>query len=676
MVEEKKNDLFGMAKGFDFSSNLKGKFKTDWVEESVIFEKKAGKQPALPTSSTYLGSNFTFKKAKFFLGFILFIFLIITGRIFYLQVIKGSIYETMALNNRQRIIPIPAERGLIFDRNGLSLVKNIPNFYLAIIPQDLPRTKQERAAVVNRLAELTNQSVADIGKILEEYKDYSYESVVIKENLDYNTALLIQIEAPNLPGIEIQSGSRRLYLSNNSEIDNNSSSTMPFSLAHVLGYEGKLNKEELQNLYQKGYVPADNIGKTGVEKTYEQTLRGIYGQRRIEVDAQNKEHNVLAENAPIPGNHLKLSIDVNLQNKLEEIIKSYLKSSNKSRASGIVMDPNNGEILALVSWPAFNDNQFSGGISQAEYQAYLQNVDSPLFNRAIAGSFPSGSTIKPAIAAIALQDNIITPNTSFLSTGGLKVGQWFFPDWLAGGHGLTNVRKALALSVNTFFYYIGGGYGNFVGLGVEKMMAGLSQFGFGKKLGIDLTAEESGFLPSKEWKLNTLHEQWYVGDTYNLSIGQGNLLVSPLQIASMTATVANGGIVYRPHVVHSTIDSINKQETIKLPEIINKNFIDSKNLDTVRWGMRDCVTLGSCRRLLDLPFAAAGKTGTAQWSSKKDNHAWFTSFAPYDKPEIVVTIMVEEGVEGSTISVPIANDFYKWWWAYRNTIQNTHNPIQ
>ena len=229
---------------------------------------------------------------------------------------------------------------------------------------------------------------------------------------------------------------------------------------------------------------------------------------------------------------------------------------------------------------------------------------------------------------------------------------------------MTNVRHSLAQSVNTFYYYIGGGYNNFDGLGVDRITTYLKKFGFAKKLGIDILGEATGFLPSKQWKQDQKGERWYIGDTYNLSIGQGDLLVTPLQIAAMTTVVANNGTLYKPHVVQKLIDPISKKESPIEPEIIRSNFINPVYLSTIRAGMRDCVTYGSCLRLSLLSFEAAGKTGTAQWNRNKEPHAWFTSFAPYENPEIVLTVLVEEGGGGSRIAAPIAYEFYDWWGRY------------
>lgn len=625
---------------------------SDWPGDSVIFEKKIGKQIATPQGGAHLGINFSEKKFWLLKLFIILFFCIIAGRLFYLQIIKGEYYLEQAQNNREKKIPIVAERGQIYDRNGRQLTQNIPNFSLAIMPYRLPRKKEELKVIIDRLAEITNKSKEEIEKIIIDFSSYGYESIVISENLDYETALSIQIAAADLPGIHIQRGSKRLY-----NLDKNL-----MSIAHVLGYESKINKEELNQLYKQGYLPSDYIGKIGIEKSYENILRGTYGVTRLEINAFGKEQYIYSQTPPVPGNHIKLTIDIDIQNKLEEILSKTLAELNKKRASGIVMDPNNGEILALVSLPAFDNNDFSGGIDVAKYNSYLENKDKPLFNRAISGTYPSGSTIKPVIAAAALQEGMITPKTYFLSTGGINVESWFFPDWLAGGHGVTDVRKSLAWSVNTFYYYIGGGYKNFTGLGVEKIVEYLKLFGLANQLGIDLPYENKGFLPDKKWKEETKKEKWYIGDTYNISIGQGDVLVTPLQIAELTSVVANRGTMYKPHVVKAIIDVLARKERETEFSIIRENIVAKENLQTVALGMKDCVDYGSCRRLLSLPMQTAGKTGTAQWSSNKNPHAWFTVFAPFSKPQIVLTILIEEGESGSGAAASAAEKFLGWWW--------------
>lgn len=641
-------------------SRLRGKYAFDWVEDSygAGFDTHAFGAPG----TSHMGSSFSEKRAVQFFVIAGIFFLMIIARLLYVQVIQGSTYRAYAEGNRQRVIPIPAERGLIYDREMRVLTKNIPNFSLALIPQDLPRNQTELDGVITHLAGLVHADTESIKKIIDAYKNYERDSIIIQEDIDYETALAIKIHAPELPGVYVQQGGKRLYLKDTAST---TSSHPSLSLSHVLGYIGKLNPEELDELYPRGYLPSDVIGKVGIEKSYESYLRGVYGRRRLEVNALGREQSVIAEQASYPGAHLQLSIDEEIQNNLERIMTRHLQVNGKHRAVGIAMDPRNGEILALVNLPTFDNNVFSGGIDAAAYNEYITNEDKPLFNRAISGTYPSGSTVKPAIAASALEEGVITPKTTVLSVGGIHVGKWFFPDWLPGGHGLTSVTKSLAWSVNTFYYYVGGGYGDFTGLGVRRLVEHLQKFGLSEKLGIDLPGEESGFLPSPEWKQEAKSEQWYIGDTYNLSIGQGDLSVTPLQIASLTSVVANGGTLYRPHMVHAIINPLTNERKAVDAEIIRSHVSDDASLRTVAQGMRDCVVYGSCRRLGALPFAVAGKTGTAQWHSQKENHAWFTSFAPFDHPEIVVTVLVEEGGEGSGIAAAIAHEFYGWWGKYR-----------
>ncbi len=650
-----------MAKLFNISeekigdANLDGKYSRNWVEESFNFEGQNGKQVPISQTNNYLGTNISKKTILVLTILVAFGLAVLFGKTFYLQILKGDHYQDLAEGNRIRLRPILAERGIIYDRFHNELVQNIPNFSLNLIPQDLPRNKEKRGEIINKVVELSGIPKERITDLLNKYQFYSYASLVIKENLDYESALKLYIKSSQLPGISIEKGSKRNYIHDGVSVSSS------LSISHLLGYLGKLSETELENLKEQNeYLPFDSIGKTGLEKTYESALRGKYGLKKVEVNAIGHEQNVLAEEPPYPGKNLILSIDFEAQKKLEDLTQKMLTRLNKKRASAIAMDPRDGSIIAMVSLPAFDNNDFSGGISQTDYTKYSSDLDHPLFNRSVGGTYPSGSTIKLIIAAAALEEKIITPATSFLSTGGLQLGDRMFRDWKAGGHGTTNVGKALAWSVNTFFYYVGGGYKNFIGLGVDRIAKYMQAFGISKKSGIDITGEASGFLPSKDWKLATKKEPWYVGDTYNLSIGQGDLLVTPLQVAIWTAAVANGGSVVQPHLTQQLEEPVTHKKTV-LEFKKTKVPVSDYNLSLVRQGMRDCVSYGSCQMMKALPFSSGGKTGTAQWNSNKDNHAWFTSFAPLENPKIVVTVLVEEGVEGSTAAEPVARDFLLWW---------------
>jgi len=441
---------------------------------------------------------------------------------------------------------------------------------------------------------------------------------------------------------------RKRYLPTESPIDLENLS----SLSHVLGYTGKISQKELE-ANKKLYSPLDYMGKSGLELYYEKDLKGIKGSKNIEVDALGREKKISSETLAQDGYNLQLSLDVDLQACAETAIK---KHNTVGRGSLVAIDPRNGQILALVSYPAYNNNDFAQGVSQEVYQALLNNTNRPLFSRAVSGEFPPGSTFKPVVALGALQEKVINDGTSFLSIGGLNIGQWTFPDWKAGGHGNANVYKAIVESVNTFFYYIGGGFGDFVGLGADKIKQYAVLFGLGEKSGIDLPGEATGFVPDPAWKKNTHDEVWYIGDTYHFAIGQGDLTVTPLQVANYTAAIANGGTLYSPKIVKKIF--IDKDNVIleQGSEVIRKDFIDKNYIEMMRKAMRQTVTDGSARFLKDLPFEAAGKTDTAQWSSVKANQAWFAGFAPYNNPEIAITVLIEEGVEGSSTAVPAAKE--------------------
>jgi penicillin-binding protein 2 len=331
------------------------------------------------------------------------------------------------------------------------------------------------------------------------------------------------------------------------------------------------------------------------------------------------------------------------------------------------MNPQNGEVVAMVSWPTFNNNDFIGGISKEKYQEYSNNSNAPLFNRVISGSYPSGSIIKLIIAAAGLEEKIITPNTNIYSSGGLQISKWLFKDWKVGGHGYTNLNKAIAWSVNTYFYMVGGGYDAFKGLGVDNLIKYMKKFGLSEKTGIDLPAENDGFLPSEEWKKITKHEQWYIGDTYNLSIGQGDLLVTPIQAAVWTSAIANGGKKITPHLVSRIIDSQTKQKKELGLNTNSVQIISQENASLVKRAAKECVMNGSCGMLRTLRISSGGKTGTAQWHSTKETHGWFTAFAPYENPQIVVTAIVEEGGEGAYSAMPIVYNFLNWWQNYHLT---------
>lgn len=643
-------DPFVIQEGRVKDGNFAGKFHRDWVEEAFTPTGR-GEETVANSVSPHL-----LRFLKWGLVFLLFLLLIRLG---WLQLIKGNYYEGIANGNRLRLERLESGRGIIYDRNGKPLVHNVANFLLYCVPADLPKNKSDRDALIDRLASMSDRiSAPELKDSLDKLKPTQleyYQPLFIADNLAYEPALKVYLESFSMPGIVLSNKSRRDY-------------QLPsLSFSHFLGYTGKINEKEYAEA-DDSYSPIDYVGKSGLEKTWQAELRGVPGTKQIEVDALGKEKNIVGETPAVPGHNLVLAIDAEAQQKLEELLGGELKKLNLDRGAAVVMDPKTGEIIAMVSLPAFNNNDFAKGITQAEYQALEQSPSKPLFNRVVSGEYPSGSTIKPVVAAAALQERVINENTAFLSTGGLRVGQWSFPDWKAGGHGMTDVKKAIAESVNTFFYYVGGGYNDFQGLGIDRMVSYFKKFLLGTRLGIDLPNEAKGFVPTKEWKETAKNEKWYIGDTYHVAIGQGDLITTPLQIAEYTSYFANGGVMYRPHLVKDVTDTDGKLVRHIEPEILAQDLVDKQNVEIVREGMRQTVTAGSARSMSTLPVTAAGKTGTAQWSSKKAPHAWFTGFAPYENPQIVITVLLEEGKEGSSVASPIAREFMKWYFT-RNQAQ-------
>ncbi len=559
------------------------------------------------------------------------VFALIGIRLTELQIIEGDKLREVAEQNRlQRIIDV-AHRGRLYDRTGRILAKNDPDYRLLSYTNILPKEEDALKDVFAPLIVTCSLSAEELLAQVEEARRKKEIEFVLINNLAPTCAIKYLAEGGLPQGIRIEINEKRRAITD----------AIP-SLSHVLGYTAGLSAEEYEEKRSEGYRAFDRIGKQGIEKLFEERLRGKNGETLVEVDAQGGVLRTLFQERPLQGEDIVLSLDASLHARIEQIIANRLENAPVQRASVIVMNPHTGEILAMVSYPAFDANKFSEGITQEEYSALINDPDAPLFNRSIAGSYPAGSTIKILYAAGALTDGIINPQTTFLSTGGLWLGNRFFPDWRGGGHGMTNVAFAIADSVNTFFYAIGGGTGDFVGMGIERLMEWAKTFGLGEYTGIGLSGESRGFLPSKAWKEEAKGEPWYIGDTYNVSIGQGDVLVSPLQIARMTAVFANGGDLVTPVLVKDT-----QGERVQVME--------DDVVQTVQQGMRDTVLRGTAQAFQSLPVTSAGKTGTAQWSSTLQPHSWVTGYAPYENPEVVITVIVEQGGEFSLAS-PIARE--------------------
>ncbi len=562
-------------------------------------------------------------------------------RLLFIQVISGDRYRLAAEGNRIRTVVSPAPRGVVRDRNGLPLVENQPSFALYVTPSQLPQDDAERQQILDSVAATLPSTT--VPSLLAAATSSSYLPQLVADDLPHAAAVTLLAQAGNLPGVDIVAEATRRYVDGS-------------ALAPVVGYVRKISAEQLAERRGQGYRFTDRIGTAGLEKQYEDVLRGQNGEELVEVDAHGKSSATVGRRVAVPGRSVQLNLDAGLQRVLYEELG---KAAHGKPAAAVALDPRDGGVLALVSLPSYDANIFTGSTPASELRAVFEDPGLPLFNRAISAQYPSGSTIKPMVVTAGLETGVITPQTKVNSTGGIAIGKWFFPDWKAGGHGATDAVKAIAESVNTFFYMVGGGWGDVQGLGPERLALWLERFGWGRALGIDLPGEANGLVPTPGWKAQRGDEPWYIGDTYHMAIGQGDILVTPLQVAAATAAVANGGTLYKPQIVSAVADGSGALQR-RTPQVLGERLASPASLDVARRGMRAAVTDGSARRLAALPIEVAGKTGTAQVAEGLP-HAWFAAFAPYDQPRIVLVVMVENGGEGSSVATPVAEAALQWW---------------
>ncbi|MEI9966744.1 MAG: penicillin-binding protein 2 [Candidatus Moraniibacteriota bacterium] len=570
------------------------------------------------------------------------------GRVFFLTVVKGEVYRGISSDNSIRSLVIDAPRGIVSDTHGTPLVRNVPSVDLVASAPDLPKEESERTVLKERLAARYQLDRSFLDVTFDELKKNTATVIPIKEKLSQEESLTFLEDSAQFPGIQLYQTAHREYIDS------------PV-FAHLLGYEGKIKQEELDE--HPDYLLTDSIGKQGIEKSYETALRGLHGFRQAEVDSRGRVVNELGTKNPVAGDDLVLNIDAGLQKKLYESMTGVLSKENLSKGAAIAIDPRNGAVRALVSIPSFDNNLFSEGISQDEYQKLVNDPARPLFNRALSGEYPPGSTIKPVIAAAALSENIISPDREIESRGGLSIGNAYFGDWRVNG--FTDIRRAIAVSSDVYFYTVGGGYGDIQGLGMERMKKYENLFGYGEPTGIDFPSEAEGFIPDPAWKKKTFGERWYVGDDYNSSIGQGFVTATPLQILNAVAAIANGGTLYEPRIAQETRSGDGKIETIP-PKVVRDHLISPDILKIVREGMRETVTEGTAQQLKTLPIEVAGKTGTAQFGGEEKTHGWFVSFAPYNDPQLALIVLVEGQAEEGYNAVPIASDAYQWYFGNRD----------
>jgi penicillin-binding protein 2 len=573
--------------------------------------------------------------------FVFLLFFILLGKSFQTQFVEGEHFSNLAQRNILSISTVQTSRGIIYDRNYNQLVYNLPQHNLHFNKKKLT-TNSESA--FNTVAQIIDKSAEEI---FLEIKSSPASIITVKKDLTHNELVQLEARMKELNGFNIASITGREY--ENGE-----------TFSHIIGYIGKIDREMLRENPGK-YTIHDYVGKMGVEKHYEEFLTRVGEKIKRERDAFG---NIKSEEVIEPaqsGENIVLTIDKDLQEIVERKTKEKLEEIGSRKAAVIVIEPSTGEVLAMISLPSYDNNLFQKNTSQEVFVNLFENEDGVFINRIITSGYPTGSVIKPLLAAAALEEGIISPEKKIHSPGYISIpNPWnpseptIFRDFQA--HGWRDMREAIAVSSNVYFYAIGGGYEDQRGLGVERIRQYLLLFGWGEKTGIDLPGERSGFIPFPEWKKNSLNDFWRIGDTYNLSIGQGYLSTTPIQVAVSFASLVNGGKILVPYVVKEIIDDNGEVLQKRNPEVIRENFISPKNLNVVKEGMRQTTLIGTARSLQTLPVTSGAKTGTAQTSKPGIDHNWVSAFAPYDNPEVLITVIIEE-VKGVTpVATHLARD--------------------
>ncbi|MFH1097187.1 MAG: penicillin-binding protein 2 [Candidatus Desantisbacteria bacterium] len=559
---------------------------------------------------------------------VLILFGILMLRLTYLQIIKGGYFRNISENNRIRLIPIAASRGMIFDRNGEILAIDEPSFDISIIQLGLSKNNIEKS--LSNLSKLLDINIEEAKNSIKKKHNRPFEPAVIVSDVDRITLAEVAERTPDLPGVIIQVTPKRNYL--HGEL-----------CAHLLGYLGEINQKELK--VRKNYKSGEWIGKSGVESVYDSYLKGVNGGKQIEVDVRGRQLQVLGKREPVPGNNLFLSIDA----KMQQIAYDALENNC---GAVVVVNPQNGELLACVSRPSFDANMFLHRMNALEATALFSDPRHPLLNRATQAQYSPGSVFKIVVAIAALENNVIRQEDNIECKGTYEIGKQKFNCYQKEKHGIVGIIDAITLSCNVYFYQLG------YKLGVSRINEFAKKFGFGKPTGIDLLSEKTGLMPTPAWKEKVLKTDWYTGDTINLSIGQGYALVTPLQMANLLAIVANGGQVYRSHLVARMVSSSGKVTHFN-PDIMDIVPMSVQTKEILHKALEAVVSRGTGQKAMLWNMRVAGKTGTSQ-NPQGDDHAWFVCFAPVEDPKVAIAVIVEHGGKGGAVAAPIARKILQY----------------
>lgn len=575
---------------------------------------------------------------------------ILVLRLAYLQLPEYKRYATLSIKNQMNITPIAPSRGIILDRNGISLADNIPVFALEVIPERAPNLTKTLSRLKKLIPSITDDDLKGFERSRKQYR--SYTAIPLKLKLSEEDVAIFSSNQHQFPGVSIRARLMRYY-------------PLGDVTAHILGYVGRINARELKQVSTKNYRATTFIGKSGIERFYEKELHGDIGYQLIETDVSGRTLRILNKQNPKPGSTLQLTIDANLQRAAHHAMKGR-------RGAIVVMSTNNGEVLAMTSSPSYDPNQFVKGISSKDYQKLIQAKDNPLFNRAVRGLYPPASTVKPFLALMALDQKVITPSSKIYDPGWYRLPgvSHKYRDWKRRGHGHINLKKAITVSCDTYFYQLGNK------MGISAIEDTLMKFGIGQRAHIDLFEETSGIIPSPNWKKRTKGVPWYSGDTLITAIGQGFTLASPLQLANATVAMSTHGKRYRPHLLLKQSLSNEQDKRYKPFEEFPVQLRSKNHWSTISTAMQSVISdrKGTGHRFgRDADYTVAAKTGTAQvYSSgqyeKKHysetpeflrDHSLFIAFAPVKNPEIAIAVIVENDYIASSIARKVMDSYFK-----------------
>lgn len=588
---------------------------------------------------------------------------VLTWRLADLQILQGARFNSLAEVNRVHRIPVVAERGVIYDRHGKQLVVNDPAWSLEVTPIALPANRSQSAAEIRSLAALTGIAEPELRARLKLDPD-PYRPLAIKDALSNREAETVQERLPGLPGVSLKQVPVRRYLN-------------PELYGHLLGYTGRIDGEQYASLKERGYLPDESVGKAGLEAGLEDLLRGVNGWQDVETDANGQVKRVLRGEPAHPGASVYLTVDDGLQQTMAATLREGLAKAGSKAGASVAVDPRSGEVLGMVSYPNYDDNVFARGISQTDYDRLVKDPAHPLFDRAIAGEYPPGSTFKMITGSAALQEGRLSAQQLLPCPANLHFGNWVYWNWAHYDMGLMNVVKAIPTSCDTFFYEVANR------LGADTLAGYARAFGYGAKTGIELPGQSAGVAPGTDYKPTvcpyppgTPDCNWNVGDTVTMGIGQSYLLTTPLIQAMYAATLANGGTLLRPTLVHKVGDGAGMTLSTSQVSVVRQVPVSPENLEVMRSGMHDSLNgpwgTAAIAKQLGFNWTGGGKTGTAQFGGSGvdlPSHAWFIDFAPYDEPEFASATILEGAGFGEFVAEPVAINYLNYYHQHRAEIR-------